>query len=99
MVTLKDFAKTFEGKKTRNITELEVVNLENLEILEKEGTDKENKPFHMIVGISNNEEYRIPESVMRDIRTIIENKPTLKTIKVIKKGTGMGTTYTVIPLE
>jgi hypothetical protein len=29
----------------------------------------------------------------------MEAKPTLKTVRVIKKGTGMNTEYTVIPLE
>jgi len=100
MVTIKDFAKEYEPKKTRIITDLEIVNLSTVPVEEREGRDKDTgKPYKYNVGIVDNEEYRIPDTVMKDIKTILEAKPNLKTVKVIKKGQGMGTTYTVIPLE
>ncbi len=99
MANLKDTAKAYEPKKTKNIADLEVVNLETLQVEERNGVNNEGKEFNYQVVIKDNDEYRVPASVLADIKTIIENKPTLKTVKVIKKGTGMGTEYTVIPLD
>jgi hypothetical protein len=99
MANLKDTAKAYQPKKTRNIAELEVVNLEAFQIEEREGVNNEGKEFSYKVAIFNGEEYRIPESVLGSIKTILEAKPSLKTIRVIKKGQGMDTQYTVIPLE
>lgn len=96
--TLRDSAKAFESKKTRNIADLEVVNID-CPIEERIGVDSDGKEFSYKVVIVNKEEYRVPEIVLKDIKTILEAKPTLKTVKVIKKGQGMGTTYTVVPLD
>lgn len=99
MANLKETAKGYIPKKTKNISELEVVNLENTKIEERKLTTDEGKEFSFKVGIINNEEYRIPDSVLGSLKTILEAKPTLKTIRVIKKGTGMNTEYTTIPLD
>lgn len=98
MATLKETAKAFTPKKTRNIAELEVVNLDcNIE--ERSGVNNEGKEFTYNVALIKGEEYRVPESVLNSIKTIMEAKPTLKTVRVIKKGQGMNTEYTVIPLD
>ena len=78
---------------------MEVVNIETVQIEEREGTNNEGKEFSYKVAIIGGEEYRIPESVLGSIKTIIEAKPSLKTVRVIKKGQGMNTEYTVIPLD
>jgi hypothetical protein len=99
MANIKDTAKAYQPKKTRNIAELEVVNLETLQLETREGVNAEGKDFKYNVILSNGEEFRIPDSVLGSIKTILEAKPTLKTVKVIKKGQGMNTEYTVIPLD
>jgi uncharacterized protein affecting Mg2+/Co2+ transport len=99
MTTLKDFARAFTPKKTKNISEMEVVNIETLQIEERTGKNSENQEFSYRVAISNGEEYRVPDSVISSINAILEAKPSLKTVKVIKKGQGMATEYTVIPLD
>lgn len=99
MGNIKETAKAYQPKKTRNVAELEVINLETMSVEDREGINNEGKEFAYKVVIHLNEEYRIPDSVLGSIKTILEAKPTLKTIKVIKKGQGMGTEYTVIPLD
>lgn len=99
MANIKETAKAYQPKKTKNITELEVVNLETMQVEVRQGTDNKGKDFNYSVVLVGSEEYRIPDSVLNSIKTIVEAKPSLKTVKVIKKGQGMDTTYTVIPLD
>lgn len=99
MANLRDSAKSYIPPATKNIADVEIVVLDDAKIEDREGTDKEGAVFKYKVAIINKEEYRIPSSVMKDIKTILEAKPTLRTVKVIKKGTGMSTSYTVIPLD
>jgi hypothetical protein len=98
MATLRDGAKAYEPLKTKNIADLEAVSLDSV-FEERTGKDKDGKEYSFSVALVTGQEYRVPDSVLKDIKAIMEAKPTLKTIKVIKKGQGMNTQYTVIPLE
>jgi hypothetical protein len=95
---LRETAKAYEPQSTHNVAELEAVSLEAT-IEERKAKDKEGKEFSYHVVLVAGEEYRVPATVLKDIKAIMSAKPTLKTIKVIKKGEGMKTQYTVIPLE
>ena len=101
MGTLKEYAKQYESAKTtKNISELEEVpvdlNLEDDEFeVEKDG---ETKTVKQKVIQLNDEVYRVPNSVIEQLRVHIENNPNLVKFKVSKKGTGFDTRYTVIPL-
>jgi len=96
--TLREEAKEHEPKLTKNIADLEAVSLD-MKVDDREGTDAKGISFSYKVTIVNGVEYRIPASVLNSIKTIMEAKPTLKTVRVIKKGQGMNTEYTVVPLE
>ncbi|KKL70192.1 hypothetical protein LCGC14_2107400 [marine sediment metagenome] len=48
--------------------------------------------------VKDGDEYRVPASVVTQLKGIIEAKPDLATFKVVKSGTGLGTSYQVIPL-
>jgi len=98
MENLRESAKAYESMKTLTISELDSVNLDS-PIENREGQDKEGKNFKYKVVLVKGVEYRVPASVLKDIKTIMTAKPKLKTVKVIKEGEGMGTSYTVIPLE
>jgi len=98
MATLRDSAKAYEPTKTKNIADLEAVSLDSV-FEERKGKDKDGKDYAFSVVVVLGQDYRCPDSVLKDIKAIMEAKPSLKTVKVIKKGTGMGTQYTVIPLE
>ena len=98
MENLRESAKAYEPPKTLTIAELEAVSLDS-PIEEREGKDKKGKNFKYKVVLVAGDEYRVPSSVLTDIKTIMGEKPGLKTVRVIKKGEGMGTSYTVVPLE
>ena len=97
MDNLKQTAQAYEPKKTKNIADLEAVSLD-VPMSKTSGTDKDGKTFEFYVANVAGEEYRVPSSVLEEIQTLLENKPNCKTIKVVKKGTGMNTTYTVVQL-
>ena len=98
MTTLREEAKAHMPKTTKNIADLEVASLE-YPMQDREGVGQDGKPFSYKVLLHAGEEYRVPPSVLNDIKVILTAKPTLKSVRVVKKGTGMNTEYTVIPLE
>ena len=98
MANLRESAQAYEPKATKNVTDLEAVSL-NIQIEERTGADNEGKPYSYYVALLAGEEYRVPSAVLKDIKAILTAKPNLKTVRVIKQGTGMATRYTVIPLE
>ena len=94
MTKLSDFAKAYEAKaKVNNIAELQSVSTE-LDI--QTDTDAE-FPYDYVVVDGKN--YRIPTSVIANLKVILEENPNLKKFKVKKTGEGMDTRYTVIPLS
>lgn len=98
MTNLRETAKAYEPQSTHNVADLEAVSLDVV-IEERKAKDKDGKEYGYSVALVLGEEYRVPASVLKDIKAIMTAKPTLKTVKVIKKGEGMKTQYTVIPLE
>lgn len=94
--SLKDYAREFKPEQTKNIADLPEVNV-NVELLDGEGIDKDDKPFKYKYIEVNGEKYRVPGVVLGDLKAILEKKPELKTFSVTKKGEGLKTRYTVIP--
>ena len=98
MASIKDEAQAYVPKQTKNIAELKEVSVD-LELEDREGQDKDGKVFKYKVIVVDNEDYRVPGKVIGDLKAIIEKKPNLKKFAVIKKGQGLNTQYTVIPLD
>ena len=97
MTTLKEAAKAYTPKQTLNIADLPEVSTD-LNLEDREGLDNEGKPFKYKVINLNGVDYRVPGSVIGDLKALLEEKPMLLKFKVIKKGMGMNTRYTVIPM-
>jgi len=97
MAKLGEKAKAYESKQTKNIADLSKVSVD-LEMEERVGTDKDGKDFNYNVITVDGEEYRVPDSVLKSVKAILEENPNLKTFKVKKTGQGLSTEYTVIPL-
>jgi len=97
MESLKDKAKEYEPQQTKNIAELEIV-LVDSEILEREFKDKDGNTFKINVIVVEGEDYRVPVSVLKSLKAILEEKPEIKAIKVLKTGEGLKTEYTVMPV-
>jgi len=98
MASLKEEAQAYEGGMTLNITDLPKVSVD-IELVEETHTDKQDKEFTIKVAMIDKEKYRVPASVLKQLKAILEEKPNLKFFKVKKSGTGLNTDYTVIPLD
>lgn len=98
MTTIKEEAQAYEPPQTKNVADLEVVKTD-LDIVEKTFKDSEGKEFTIRVINLNDEDYRVPTSVLKSLKAILEEKPDLKFFKVKKTGEGLKTEYTVIPIE
>jgi hypothetical protein len=99
MATLGDFAKTFESQTTKNIADLKEVSVD-LQLEDREGSDSKGIAFKYKVIVIDGIEYRVPNSVIGNLKAILSKKPTLKKFSVAKQGTTKDDTkYTVIPLD
>lgn len=104
MAKISEFAKDYEPQQTtKNIADLPEVSTDlELEDDEFEFTDKNTKQTKTIkqkVIDVNGEKYRVPVSVIQQIKVILEDNPQLKRFKVKRSGsTKDDTRYQVIPL-
>jgi len=97
MVTIKEFAQEYNPQQMENIADLEVVRTD-AEIKEETRKNRDDEEYHVSYIIKDGKEYRVPSSVIEQLKTIIEAKPDLASFKVSKTGQGMNTKYIVIPL-
>lgn len=98
MTTIRESAKAYEPKTTKSVTELKSVSTE-LDMVERTFVDKEGKEFTINVVEIEGEEYRIPTSVVKQLKELIAEKPGMTQFKVRKSGEGLNTAYTVVPLD
>ena len=93
MTNLKETAEAYEAPKIKNISELNSVSVE-LEVQEETECEFPYK-FVMVDG----ERYKVNNSVLADMKEILIQSPEIKNFKITKKGEGLKTKYTVIPLN
>ena len=97
--TLGEFAKTFDTATTKNISELKEVDV-NVKIEDRSGIDRNNAEYKYKVIVVDGIDYRIPGSVIGNLKAILEKKPGLKKFAVSRQGKDKDNTkYTVIPLD
>jgi len=101
MATLGESATAYEAPQTKNIADLEEVptNLELEERTFEVDRDGKTETVTIKVVVLNGEDYRVPTSVLKQLKIHLEEKPELKKIRVSRTGEGLKTAYTVIPLE
>lgn len=98
MATLGETARAFVPKQTKNIADLNEV-LVSCELHhDGKGIDNNGVEFQYSYLLLNNEEYRVPASVIGQLKDLLEENPKLGKFKVKKTGEGLKTRYTVIPL-
>jgi len=101
MAKLKEEAQAYEPKQTHNIAELDKVSVDletqddEFEVQDDDGKTKIVK--QKVVNIDGIM-YRVPNSVLNQLKILLEDNPELKFFKVKKSGQGLNTDYTVIPL-
>ena len=98
MTTLKESAEAYEPQQFKNIADLEVVPLTS-EFKEETKTNSDGEDYVVKYVSLKGEKYRVPNSVLEGMKSILEQKPDAKIVKVTKKGDGLNTRYTVIPIE
>lgn len=98
MVSIREQAEAYIPPETKVVSELEKVSTE-IEVFEKEATDKKGQPFKYNYIIVNDVEYRVPNTVLKQLKEQLEEKPDCVSFKVKSSGTGLNTTYTVIMLD
>lgn len=98
MASLKDTAKDFVPKQTKNIADLDIVDI-SVEIFnDGKGIDNDDKEFTYSYIVVNSEEYRVPNSVLGQLKDLLSENDKLTKFKVKKSGEGLKTRYTVIPI-
>lgn len=99
MATIAEEAKQHEsGTMIGNIADLDKVSVA-IDVSEKEYTRSDNEKFKIKTINVDGMNYRVPNSVLENLKVLLEERPQLKFFKVRKDGTGMNTRYTVIPIE
>jgi len=98
MTTIREAAKDYESKLIKNISELDKVSTE-LNIEERSFTDRDGDEFKVSVTTINGEEYRVPRSVIKQLKVVLEASPQTTKFKVMKSGEGLSTVYMVVPLD
>ena len=97
MPSIKDKAKDYTSPETKNIAELDKVSVD-IDITEVTRTKSDGEEFKLNVINVDGEEFRVPNSVLKQLQVQLEEKPDAKEFKVKKAGSGLNTEYTVILL-
>lgn len=97
MVKLSEYAKNYEPAKTKNIADLDIVDV-NSSVEVRVGKDQEGKDYTYHVIVIDGVDYRVPDMVLASLKGILAKRPELKQFQVSKSGQGMATRYTVIPI-
>ena len=102
MVKISEYAKEYvPTASTKNIAELQSVSTD-LELVDDEfefTKNGETKIVKQKVVVINGEQYRVPVTVIQQLKVLLEDNPELKKFKVKKSGTTKDDTrYMVIPL-
>ena len=95
---LKQMVIEYEAPKTMNICDLDKVSLTDCNVTTKEYNKEDGTSYTIDVITIEDQEYRIPKSVIAQCQTILNEKDDFDLFKVSRSGTGMNTKYTVIPL-
>lgn len=81
----------------KNVADLEVVSVKQ-EFKKEEREDNAKEKYWVSFIEIDGIEYRVPNSVLEQLKGLIEEKPLMEQFKVLKKGEGLNTTYQVVPL-
>ncbi len=97
MSSLKEEALAYEKSTTKNVADLEVFDI-GMETLTHEGINKEGEKYsYKYITDKEGIKYRVPWSVLDQIKAFLEENPDQTLFKVKKSGEGKQTAYTVIP--
>lgn len=98
MTTLREQANMYERPRMGLISDLDKV---NTEVDFRERVVKEGEPDEFTVSFIevDGKEYRVPGPVLEQLKEQLAAKPASVWFKVVKKGEGLNSKYTVIMLD
>lgn len=96
-MNIKEFATAYEPQKMKLISELKSVKID-IEFKTETRQNKEKEDYIVNFIVVDGIEYRVPISVIEQLKVVIAEKPDLESFKVSKTGEGMNTKYQVITL-
>lgn len=99
--TIKQAAEEYEPQVTKNISELDRVGVALLLKMDtgKKINDKgEEETYTYQYFEQDGEKWRMPNSVIKQLKDHIETNPNMEYFKVKKEGAGLQTKYTVVPI-
>lgn len=102
MESLKKTAQDYVPKQTLNIADLDRTNL-NWKVESRTGTTtkkdaegvEHEETYTYSVMVVNEQEYRVPLTVLEEIQKMLKLKPDLEFVNVSRTGSGMATRYSV----
>jgi len=97
MANIKDVANATEEKATKLISDLAKVNTE-MQVFTKIVHEGEEDEFIYDYIVVNDVEYRVPKSVLLQLKEHLKQNPSLEFFRVVKAGEGLKSAYTVLPL-
>lgn len=98
MTSVIEAAKVYEPKSSKTVADLPQFDVTQDMFDETRANDDGTKSTYKVIVV-NGEKYRVPYTVLADIKEIYKIKSDLKYVKVTKSGSGKtGTKYTTIPM-
>lgn len=99
MVSIAEASESYKEPETLNISDLENFSVAE-ELQTFHGTNSAGEDFSYDYIERDGVKYRVPASVIKQIKALREKKPELMEFQVLRTGTGKNdTTYNVIPAE
>ena len=98
MAKIYEEAMNYKPAETENIAELDRVPVD-LDVKDFEGVRDDGAPFHYKFIEVDEEQYRVPVVVLKQLKAHLTANPELKFFRVSKMGEGLKTEYTLIPLN
>lgn len=92
MSNIGEEAQNYKAEELKTVADLQFISKE-MEVLEELEVKY---PYKYI--LQNGERYKVAKTVLADIQQILLSSPNIIKFKVIRKGEGLKTNYTVIPL-
>lgn len=97
MANLKQTAMDYVPQTTLNIADLEVVSID-IDVKTKNGTKQDGEEYEYDYIEVDGKQYRVPKTVLTELKKHLEKNPNMAKFSVEKTGTGLNTRYTVIPI-
>lgn len=97
MNSLKTAAISYEKPVPKTVADLDVLDI-SLQINEASKSDLDGNPYTYNYVVLNGDEYRVPDSVLSQLKSILAVNPNAQKFKVNKTGTGLATRYQVVPI-